>query len=130
MYRSEISDVITSHPKLFADKLASLRGLIHETADEVVDVKSVEESLKWGQPSFAPVPKKIGSSVRLDKKGDGISLYFICTTTLVDDFKELYPDTFNYIGNREIHFKMDDEIDVDALKHCIAMTLTYKLKDK
>ncbi len=130
MHTPEISNAITSHPKPVADKLAYLRGLIHQTAEEVADVKSVEESLKWGQPSFAPVPKKTGSSVRLDKKDDGVSLYFICTTSLVEDFKELYPDTFNYVGNREIHFKMDDEIDADALKHCIAMTLTYKLKDK
>jgi len=47
----------------------------------------------------------------------------------VEDFRELYPHAFNYIGSREIHFKMDEKIPEDELKHCIAMTLTYKLKN-
>jgi len=123
-----VTDAISKHPDVVSSKLNYLRDMIHLTAENIAEVKSVEESLKWGQPSFAPNPKKIGSSVRVDKSGEGVSLYFICTTTLVEDFRELYPDTFNYIGNREIHFAIDDEIPEDELSHCIAMTLTYKLK--
>jgi len=43
-------------------------------------------------------------------------LYFHCKTKLIDAFKELYGDTFQYKGNRAIVFDIQDEIPVDALK--------------
>lgn len=129
MRSPEVTTTLSNHPKKIGKKLLQMRELIHSVGQEIPEVQCVDESLKWGQPSFAHNPKKIGSSIRLDRKDDGVSLYFICTTTLVEDFKEVYPETFNYVGNREIHIKMDDEFDEDALKHCIAMTLTYKLKN-
>lgn len=86
--------------------------------------------MKWGQPSFIAKPKSVGSTVRIDKKGDGVSVYFICTTGLVERFRDIYPDTFNYIGNREIHFGPDDVFPEEELSHCISMALTYHKNKK
>ena len=52
-------------------------------------------------------------------------MYFHCKTKLVDTFKELYSDKFIFEGNRAIIFNKNDEIPIDALKHCILLSLTY-----
>lgn len=110
------------------DLYKRLKMLIFEAAASDNRVGPLEESLKWGQPSFTPLRKNIGSSVRLSTLQDGaVGMYFICTTGLVDRFKEIYPDFFDYRNGREIVFKQDDNFDVEALKHCIIMALTYKL---
>ena len=52
-------------------------------------------------------------------------MFFHCGTKLVDTFRELYRDDFNFEGNRAIIFHEDDTIAMDALRHCIALPLTY-----
>jgi hypothetical protein len=52
-------------------------------------------------------------------------MYFHCKTKLVDTFRELYNDTFNFSGNRAIIFSKNDKIPVDELKYCIYLSLTY-----
>ena len=83
-----------------------------------------------GAAQFYGQTKGLGSSVRIDKRGEGVSVYFICNTGLVDRFREIYPETFNYVGNREIHFAQDDHVNEDELSHCIAMALTYHKNKK
>ena len=58
-------------------------------------------------------------------KSEQYALYFHCQTKLVETFKELYRDKFEFEGNRAIVFKENDEIPTDELKHCISLTLTY-----
>ena len=53
-------------------------------------------------------------------------LYFHCKTKLIDAFKELYGDTFQYKGNRAIVFDGVEVIPKKALTHCILLSLTYK----
>ena len=127
---SPINTVLSRYQAAHKAKLEHLRSLVHGTANEIPEIIEVEESLKWGQPSFGVKPKGVGSSVRIDKCDEGISVYFICNTGLVDKFREIYPDTFNYVGNREIHFALDDDLHEDELSHCIAMALTYHSNKK
>lgn len=104
-----------------------LRQLILDTAREIAEVGVLEETLKWGEPSYLTIPKT-GSTIRIDwkrKTPDQYAMYFHCKTTLVDTFKEIYGDTFRYEGNRAIIFNMDDDIPVEELKHCIALSLSY-----
>lgn len=113
------------------DALRRLRELILETAAETEGVGDIEESLKWGQPSFATVRPKSGSPIRIDALHDGTNryaIYFVCHTHLVDRFRELYPETFAFEGGRALIFKVGDPLPVNELKHCIALALTYKLR--
>ncbi|PCH50502.1 MAG: hypothetical protein COC17_05045 [Hyphomicrobiales bacterium] len=105
----------------------ALRELVFQVAGSHDTIGEIEEALKWGQPSFLT---KTGSTIRIDKIKDSeqIAIYFICTTHLVDKFSDIYPDTFNYQSGRAIHFEIGKPYDIDALKHCIAMALTNKLK--
>jgi len=122
----EVEITYLSIPKAQKDALLNLREHIFETAEELENVSEVTETLKWGQPSFTC---KTGSTIRIDKVKDSedVAIYFICTTNLVERFKEHYPDIFDYRGTRSIQFRIDDEIPIDELKHCIGMALTYKL---
>jgi len=121
----EVAAVFNSYPEKMRKKLMSLRHLVLETAKETGEVGTVEETLKWGEPSYIT---ENGSTLRMDWKErspDQYAMYFQCTTTLVDTFRELYRDTFTFEGNRAIIFHEDDEIPVGQLKHYISLALTY-----
>lgn len=108
-----------------------LKALILETARETDGVGELSESLKWGEPSFAPAKPRIGSSVRLViRDAETVAMLFICHTHLVDRFREIYPDTFAFEGNRALVFSAQEEIPVAETKHCIAMALTWHLRKR
>ena len=121
----KVKEVFKNYPRSVQKQMNYLRDLVLETANEIDGLNNLEETLKWGEPSYLT---KHGSTVRMDwkaKKPDQFAVYFKCTSKLVPTFKEIYKDKFRYEGNRAIVFKLKDEIPQKALKHCIAMALTY-----
>lgn len=121
----EVRSVFRKYPAAVREKLSALRSLILETANEIEDINELEETLKWGEPSYLV---KDGSTLRIDwkeKKPDRYAIYFKCTSKLVPSFKIVFPDTFNYEGDRAIVFKLDDPIPVPELKKCIKTTFRY-----
>ena len=118
-----------SYPEDFRRKLMHLRQLILDVASVTADIGDLEETLKWGEPSYLA---QGGSTVRIDWKESNpefYAMYFNCNTKLVDTFKEIYSDSFNFEGNRAIVFHKKDKVPTRALKHCIALSLQYhKLK--
>ena len=121
----EVAEVFKNYPQSMCQKLMFLRQLILDTASETEGVNKLEETLKWGEPSYLA---KGGSTIRIDWKKsrpNKYAMYFHCKTKLVDTFKELYRDKFKFEGNRAIVFNEDDEIPIEELKHCIALSLTY-----
>ena len=75
-----------------AREALALRKLIFDTAAQTEGVGELEETLKWGQPSYLTPETKSGSTIRIDGSGgDGrCAVYFICHTNLVESFRELY----------------------------------------
>ena len=121
----EVEKVFDNYPKEIRKKLMLLRKLVIDTASEIESVKRLEETLKWGEPSYLT---KGGSTIRMDwkkSKPDQYAMYFNCKTKLVDTFKERYKDEFKYEGNRAIVFHKNDSIPINELKHCILLSLTY-----
>lgn len=130
---SDVENKFDSYPKKFRKKLMFLRQLIFETAANTDGAGELEETLKWGEPSYVTSQTKSGSTVRIDWKKSyphQYAMYFNCKTTLVDTFKEIYGNLFTYGGNRSIIFQENDEIPVDELSDCIAMAFTYNLHKK
>ena len=108
-----------------------LRQLIFDTAAETGRAGPLTESLKWGEPSYAPLKKGIGSSVRLAPRKDGnVSMNFICHTGLVDQFRELYTGKLAFEGNRTIVVNPAQPLPVDELRHCIGLALTFRLNKR
>ena len=121
----EVASVFDSYPDEVRDKLLNLRRLIIEAANEVETIKSLEESLKWGEPSYLVIN---GSTLRIDwkkSKPEQYAIYFKCTSKLVSTFKMVYKDRFNFEGTRAITFQMSETIPGVELKKCIKAGLTY-----
>jgi hypothetical protein len=129
----EVAAVFDAYPKEIKPKLMFLRQLIFDVASRTDGVGELEETLKWGQPSYLTTQTKSGSLVRIDqiKSQEGkYAMYFHCQTTLVDTFKEMYLGQFEFGGNRSIIFSEKDKVPVEELSHCISMALTYHLNKR
>ena len=121
----KVQTVFDAYPKDIEKKIMHLRQLILDTANETDGVDELEETLKWGEPSYLA---KKGSTIRIDwkkTKPDQYAMYFKCTSKLVGTFKVIYKDTFKFEGNRAIVFEKNDKVPNKELKHCIALALTY-----
>ena len=122
--RSRLADpaveaAFDAYPKPLKPKLLALRRLILDTARTTSGVGALEETLKWGQPSYLTPETKSGSTIRIDaiKSGaDQYAVYFHCQTNLVETFRELYPSEFSYGGNRCIILDAADDVPEPALR--------------
>jgi hypothetical protein len=123
-----VAAVFDSYPPAVRRKLLALRKLIFDTARRTDGVGKLQETLKWGQPSYLTADTKSGSTVRIDRvKGSDTryAVYFHCQTSLVETFRALYSDTLRFEGNRAIVLHADEALPGEALAHCIALALTY-----
>jgi hypothetical protein len=128
-----VDAVFRSYPKPLKARLLALRRLILDTARTTKGVGALDETLKWGQPSYLTAETKSGSTIRIDrvKSADGqYAVYFHCQTNLVETFRQLYPTELSYGGNRSILLNADDKVPEAALRHCVALALTYHLRKK
>jgi hypothetical protein len=115
-------------PFKIRNRLLDLRKIIFEIAEQTPEIKDLEETLKWGEPSYKAI-NKVGSTVRLgfDKKTNCYAVYFNCKTTLVQTFKDLYGNLFKYGGQRSILFNLEEN-PPNEIRDCIRMALTYHLR--
>ena len=121
----KINEIFANYPDTVRDKMQFLRELVIETAEETEGVDELEETLKWGEPSFVT---KNGSTLRMDwkeKEPNQFAMYFQCTSRLVDTFRMVFDYKFQYEGNRAIVFQLNQKIPVLELKECIKASLTY-----
>lgn len=105
-------------------RLEELRNLVLEVASEL-ELGEVEESLKWGEPSYSV---KTGSPIRMDwkpKSPNNFYLFFNCQTRLVDTFRELYGEVLEFQGNRAIVLCLSEPMP-EAIRHCLELGLTYQ----
>ena len=78
-----VQQVFQNYPPEIRKKLNDLRTLILETAAEIDSILIIEETLKWGEPSYLV---KKGSTIRIDwkeKNPNQYAIYFKCTSKLV-----------------------------------------------
>jgi Domain of unknown function (DU1801) len=127
-----VAAVFEAYPKPLRSKLQALRRLIFDTARTTDGVGPLEEALKWGQPSYLTTETKSGSTIRIDRVKDipnRYAIYFHCQTDLVSTFRELYPE-LTYGGNRSILLDASEALPEAALRHCVALALTYHLNKR
>ncbi len=103
-----VEAVFSAYPLPVQRKLLALRSMIFDVAKKTSGVGQLEEALRWGQPSYLTSE----------------------TSGLIDDFKELYRDEMDFVGNRSIVFGIADRLPEDALRHCISLALTYHFKKR
>ncbi|MEM8694908.1 MAG: DUF1801 domain-containing protein [Pseudomonadota bacterium] len=108
-------------------RLLELRALIFAIAAENDEIGPIEETLKWNEPAYL---NPAGTTIRLNahkQADDEYAFYVHCQTDLVDRYLQLYGGQLRCEGSRAVIFKRDDGLPTEAVKHCIAMALTYRL---
>jgi hypothetical protein len=123
-----VRQVFESYPPPIRAKLMALRQLIFDTAVRTAGVGELEEALKWGEPAYLTSKTKSGSTLRIAYKATKPSqyaMYFNCQTTLVDTYRTMFPNDFQFEGNRAIVFELAERLPKKELAWCITAALTY-----
>ncbi|RTZ16713.1 DUF1801 domain-containing protein [Vibrio aquaticus] len=121
----DVKNHFEQYPEHARLRLIELRELLFAIAAEF-DAGEVDESLKWGEPSYNV---KAGSLVRMDwklKSPNDYYLFFHCQTKLVDTFRELYGEVLRFQGNRAIVLTLSEPLPQAPIKHCLELALTYQ----
>ena len=124
-----VAAVFAAFPEAVHADLMALRRLIFATAARTPGVGPLDETLKWGQPAYLTSSTKAGSTIRLGVAKTGeCALYVHCQTTILSEFRAIFPDIFRYDGNRAVLF--DAPPDHDALAILINGALTWHLRKR
>jgi hypothetical protein len=106
-------------------QLLALRETVYDVAAATPGVGRLEETLKWGQPSYLTPETKSGTTVRIDAHPTGgVAIYVNCQTNLVETFRAHYP-ALNYERARAVVLPPDAPPPGKAIRHIIALILTY-----
>lgn len=124
-----VINVFNNYPDKSRKALIQIRELIYDVAANIPEVGELEESLKWGQPTYSTLRTKSGSPIRIDTFGeDKIAIFFHCQTSLVESFRTMFHTSLEFSKNRAIVIDPNKEIQTNELALCIEMALTYHLK--
>ena len=126
---SDVAAAFASRSPLLRAKLRALRKLILDTAKKTEGVGPIEETLKWGQPSYL-TQSGSGTTIRIDRHKNGYAMFVSCQTDLIAQFRTHYPRDLQYEGKRAIIFHLSQDPPKEALRHCIALALTYHQRKK
>lgn len=125
----EVAAAFDAYDPAIRAELLDLRQEILDTAAATPGVGAIEETLRWGQPSYLTSESGSGSTVRIAPTRRGsdhdYAVYFICHTNLVDSFRARFGDAFTYDGNRGLLFSIADPRPEEQLRAALAMALTY-----
>jgi hypothetical protein len=124
-----VAERYAAYPATTRLRLLALRALVFETAAATPGVGRIEETLKWGQPSYLTPETGSGTTVRIDAyPGGGVAMFVHCQTDLVETFRRHYPG-LDYEGARAIVMR-DGPMEEAALRHCIGLALTYHARKR
>ena len=100
-------------------------------ASETPGVGRIDETLKWGQPSYLTPETKSGSTLRLGATQDGqVALFTHCQTTIMSDFRSVFGSEFDFDGNRALHLDPQASLPEEPLRMLVASALTYHKKKR
>lgn len=125
---AEVAAAFSAFPERVRARLLEVRNLIFETAAASESVGQLTETLKWGEPAYLTVATRSGTTIRLGwvrSSERKCAVLFNCRTTLVDDFREQFPDVFVYEKNRAILLDAREPLSTVPLSTCLGMALTY-----
>lgn len=128
-----VAQAFEAYPPAIRRQLLALRELIFRTAASTPGVGELEETLKWGEPAYLTTRSKSGSTIRIgwkESRPTEYAMYFNCQTTLVDTFRSLFPDDFQFEGNRALVFHDAQAVPTDTLACCVAAALTHHRRGK
>jgi len=126
-----VFDLFGTYDEDIRRNLLVIRDIILSTAACTKDVGVLNETIRWGQPSYITTQPKTGSIIRLGPACEGaFAMFFHCQTTLVEEFRMTFGDKLRYEGNRALVWKVGDILDGEMIGHCVREALLYKLRKR
>lgn len=129
----EIKKIFDNYPDPIRKKLLLLREWIFEVAESNTEIGHINETLKWGEPSYLTSNPKSGTSIRIGWKKNIPEKYMMfvnCKTSLIANFAAQFGDILEYQGNRAIIFDIKIDLNPLIIKDCIFQALTYHVKNR
>lgn len=125
----EVGRAFDVFPAPIGKRLLQVRALIFATAAAHDEVGRLTETLKWGEPAYLTGETGSGSTIRLGRLKDSerAAILFNCRTTLVDTFRERFPDQFEYRQTRALLLPVSGALPKQELAVCLWLALTYHL---
>ena len=125
----EVSRAYDAFPASIGKRLLWVRELIFATAAAHEGIGPLTETLKWGEPAYLTEETGSGSTIRLGRLKDSAhaAILFNCKTTLVDTFRERFPDRFEYRQTRALLLPVSGRLPKQDLSVCLSLALTYHL---
>ncbi|AWM03320.1 hypothetical protein [Bradyrhizobium amphicarpaeae] len=125
----EVSRAFDAFPAPIGKRLLQVRALIFAIAAADEQVGKLTETLKWSEPAYLTGETGSGSTIRLGrlKDSDHAAILFNCQTTLVDSFRERFPDQFEYRQTRALLLPVAGRLPKRELSVCLSLALTYHL---
>ena len=118
-------------PAAQRERLLQIRALVLETATGNPAIGPLVESLKWGEPAYRPARARTGTTVRLGISPgapQACAVFVHCKTSLMASYRDLYPQSFGFEGERALILDLDRPLPIEALRHCLSLALTYHAK--
>ena len=128
----DIRQAYYKFPKSMQTKMLEVREIIFEIAKNN-KIEKINEILKWGDPIYQTSRSKNGTPIKIIYKKSmetNFSLSIISTTNLIEKFKQTYPKTFYFNGDREVIINTNKKIPRKEIYYFIELALTYKEKNK
>ncbi|AWL94096.1 hypothetical protein ABIA00_005965 [Bradyrhizobium ottawaense] len=125
----EVNRAFGALPAPIGKRLLQVRALIFATAAAYEEVGRLTETLKWGEPAYLTDETGSGSTIRLGRVKDSAhaAILFNCKTTLIDSFRERFPDRFEYRQTRALLLPVVGKLPSRELSVCLSLALTYHL---
>ncbi len=127
---AQVSSKFDLLPSALRQPLLALRQTILDVAAQLPATGGLVETLRWDEPAYHPVKACVGTTIRINahrRSESRYALYVPCQTSLVGMFGQHYPSNFTFEGNRALIFEVGGQIQLEPLRHCLAMALTYHL---
>ena len=125
----DVSRAFDAFPAPMRKRLLQVRDLIFATAAAHEEVGRLSETLKWGEPAYLTEATGSGSTIRLGrlKGSEHAAILFNCKTTLIDTFRDRFPDQFEYRQTRALLLPVAGKLPKQELSVCLSLALTYHL---
>lgn len=129
----DVRAAFDAFPPEVRHRLAEVRLMILRLAAGDWRIGAITETLKWGEPAYLTAATGSGSTIRLGwprRMPDHAAIYFICRTTLVEEFRERFGDPFRHEGGRAILIPAAGEVATAPIEMMLSSALTYHLTRK
>lgn len=123
-----ISEALSRYPEQVRVRLLEIREMIFAVAAETEGSGPLTETLKWGEPAYLAGASKSGTTIRLGSTRSApqdCAVLFNCKTSLVETFRNHFPDDFTFEGNRALLVPVARTLPREPLKLCLRAALTY-----